>query len=89
MTCVINILSSLLVELLTKRFKEIFAKSTNCESSQQFQEKLDCLERTLYAAGQKSLRSTDEWLARRTDRIRAGRAVANHLRKRKAKVAFS
>lgn len=78
-------LGLLLVEMLTKRFKEIYSKSTNADDSEQYQEKLDSLEKTLYSAGQQSLRTTADWMARKTDKITAGKAVTMHLlRKRKA-----
>ena len=83
-------LGLLLVEMLNKRFKDIYARSTNSDSSsasQGYLEKLDLLERGLYSSGQFSSKMIEDWLGRRTDIIETGKSVASHLlRKRKAHV---
>jgi hypothetical protein len=87
-------LGNLLVELLKSRFKMIYDDAANSElssatsagtTSQSVLDKLDVLERTLYAVAKVSVRGIQDWVDRKTDNIATAALVEKHLsKKRKA-----
>jgi len=85
-------ISNILVDTLTKRFRNIMDASANSEAQDTLinTETLDAIERGLYRVGQHSRRLGDAWFSRTTGKIQTALIVQKHMKlKRKADVLNS